>query len=77
MGYNRPKKKMKKYLYLLIACTMMCFAGCEEKGDEIDNTTDNTGENVEINEANLVGTWKIVSCVGSQYDFVEDKWIDE
>ena len=62
MGYNRPKKKMKKIFYLLIACTMMCFAGCEEKGDEIDNTTD-TGENVEINEANLVGTWKIVSYV--------------
>ena len=61
MGYNRPKKKMKKIFYLLLACTMMCFAGCEEKGDEI--TTDNTGENVEINEANLVGTWKIVSSV--------------
>jgi hypothetical protein len=68
MGYNRPKNNMKKIFYLLIACTMMCFAGCEEKGNEIDNTTDNTGENVEINEANLVGTWKIVSSVDTTID---------
>ena len=76
MGYNRQKKNMKKIFYLLIACTMMCFAGCEEKGDEIDNTTD-TGENVEINEADLVGTWEFVSSVENEYDFVEDKWIDD
>ncbi len=50
---------------------MMCFAGCEEKGDEIDNTTD-TGESVEINEANLVGTWKIVSCA----EKFDEKWYD-
>ncbi len=67
MGYNRLKNNMKKYLYLLIACTMMCFAGCEEKGDEIDNTTD-TGESVEINEADLVGTWEFVSCVDSSFN---------
>ena len=46
---------------------MVCFAGCEEKGDEIDNTTD-TGESVEINEANLVGTWEIVSEVEKDGD---------
>ena len=77
MGYNRPKKKMKKYLYLLIACTMMCFAGCEEKGDEIDNTTDNTGESVEINEANLVGTWKIVSKVAKDGEFDSIYYYDD
>ena len=37
---------------------MMCFAGCEEKGNEITTEKNgNTDENVEITEANILGKW--------------------